>query len=243
MMTRIGDKKMNTRSTIVMLLTVMKRKQSAMKLYALVPFLSVAIAATSINAAVISVDLGTAANAVAGDVTGGFVTGLGTTWNSLPISNNMPPTSTGALTTMDGSLTKNPVIFTLGVAGETISFWRLVGSDLLYKDHVYVRSATTVGSGKTAVSFSFSGLIPGGDYDVKFYSGNNASAATIAGSGPTNVGIFDVGTFSGLAADANGIIAGNFTQQLETHRDASMSGIQIEGDFTTDPAGMVLILK
>ena len=186
-------------------------------------------AASNAQAAVISVDfdnwnVGTGA----GDFTGSFITSTTTTWNSLPLSPNVSPKTTGPLATMDGSATTNSVTFSLGDGTDGYSLYAAnSSSNLVIKDAFYVRGAN--------LSFSFSGLIAGGAYDVKFYTGNDDSFVTLPGSGTTAIARQDVGTFASVLADSTGSIAGILSPD---GRDGSGSGIQIQGSFVPEVSGV-----
>ena len=187
-------------------------------------------AASNAQAAVVSVDLDAFGLGTGfGDFTGSFTTGTTTTWNSLPLG-GATPLPTGPLTTMDGSATLNDVTFTLGDGTDSYSLWAANSSHLVTGDALYVREAS--------LSFSFSGLIAGGAYNVKFYTGADDTFVTGLGSGTTAIAHQDVGTFSGVIADPTGSIAGSLSPD---GRDASMSAIQIQGNFVPEPATLSLL--
>ena len=193
--------------------------------------------------AVISVDLDITAGTIAGDFTGSFTTGTSTTWNSLVVANgnvkNIPaPKTSGPLTTMDGSATQNPVTLTLGTAGQTYNTYEYFNPPqyALRRDYIFLRANGGAGWGpQSSLDFFFGGLIPNGTYDVKFFTPGNPASVTVGGSGPTNVAVNDVGTFTGLTADGSGILSGSFTQ-VAGNNDGSMAGIQIQGSFVPEPA-------
>ncbi len=184
---------------------------------------------------VIGVDLqasNTTRGTQAGDVAGGFYTGLTSgAWNAFagpagpPVSSATSP----ALVPMDGSGTKNPVTVKIGGgAGESFSFQDWGDFGALQGDGIALSKTNP------PVSIKISGLIPGNQYDLALF------ASTLYLPNVTFNGITRKadGVFKAVPAAVDGTILGSFSCS-GTAANARLAGLQIQGMFVDLPTNDV----